>query len=78
MKEINDKIDEIHAKGMEYHDDDDIGNMTYCMGQMSILRWMINHLYKGTEVTGGIECTVFHIHPSDIDSIHAGFKGKEE
>ena len=77
MKEILDKLNEIEVKAQEYHDKDDVFNMTYCMGQINILRWMIDHLCKGIEVTGGLECTVFHIHPSDIDSIQAGHPEEE-
>jgi len=70
MKEINDKIDEIYAKGMEYHDNDDVGNMTYCLGQITVLRWMINNAVRTRH--GSIL-----IHPDSIDSIHAGFKEEE-
>tara|TARA_R100001198_G_C5146125_1_gene157681 strand:+ start:269 stop:478 length:210 start_codon:yes stop_codon:yes gene_type:complete len=69
MKEIQDKIDEIEAKGDKFHAEGDTPNMTYCMGQISVLRWMLYNC-RETLTTGWV-------HFVDIHSIHAGFKEEE-
>ena len=73
MREILDKLNEIDAKAQEFNDEEDIYSLTYCMGQINILRWMINHVSTGREIISGIECTVFYLHPKDIDSIKPGY-----
>ena len=63
MREIIDKINEIDAKAQEFHDKEDIFSMTYCMGQINILRWLLDN----TIIT----------HARNIDSIQAGYAEEE-
>tara|TARA_Y100001973_G_C5132912_1_gene298768 strand:- start:636 stop:851 length:216 start_codon:yes stop_codon:yes gene_type:complete len=71
MIKLLDKIEEIEAKADEYRDEERISHMTYCMGQINILMWLLKNSISSRHP----ESILFHL--DDITTIPAGFKEEE-
>ena len=78
MKELLDKIEEIEAKATEFRDENDVFNMTYCMGQLNILMWLLKNSKQNFSDVENPYPSFYRFKSEDIDLIHAGFKEKEE
>lgn len=78
MRELLDKINEIEVKAEEFRDENDVFNMTYCMGQLNILMWLLKNSQQNFSYEENPYPSFYRIRSEDIDLIHAGFKEKEE